>query len=93
MVEFKRERISECVERWDDSEWNSKEMRTFLISVLRDVADAQDKLNKIEPLYEEQGKYIKYLERQLELLQKTLDIAEKFTPRPVILPVSSEVIK
>lgn len=93
MVEFKRERTSEWMERWGENEWGSTEWRQFIITLVRDAEIAQDKLNKIEPLYEEQEKYIKYLERQLELLQKTLDIAEKFTPRPIILPGSSEVIK
>lgn len=92
MSEVKRERISEWAKRWDDSEWNSQEWRAFVVSLLRDGEEAMEKLNKIEPLYEEQEKYIKYLERQLELLQKTLDIAEKFS-RPIILPGDSEVFK
>ena len=31
--------------------------------------------------------------KQLELLQKTLDVVEKLTPRPIILSERSEVIK
>ena len=90
--EFKKERTSEWMEKWDENEWGSAEWRRFVISLIRDGEIAQDKLNVIEPIYEEQGKYIKNLERQLELLQKTLDIAEKFYCHR-ILPGDSEVIK
>ena len=93
MADMKRERTSEWMERWSEHEWGNAEWRHFIITLVHDAEIAQDKLNKIEPLCEEQEKYIKYLERQLELLQKTLDIAEKFSPRPIILPGSSEVIK
>jgi hypothetical protein len=93
MAEFKRERASVWVEKWDESQWNATEFRLYLVNCLRDAEAAQDRLSEIEPLYEEQARYIKYLERQLELLQKTLDLAEKFAPRPIILPGSSEVIK
>ena len=92
MVEMKRERTSEWMARWGENEWGSAEWRQFIITLVRDDEITQAKLNEIEPLYEEQGKYIKYLERQLELLQKTLDIAEKFS-RPIILPGDREVIK
>lgn len=91
-MEFKTERISEWVERWDDFQWNSKEWREYLLSLLRAGEEVRDKLDKIEPLYEKQAEYIKYLERQLELLQKTLDIAERFS-RPIILPGDSGVVK
>lgn len=77
MVETKTERVSEWVARWDDAQWNSKEFRQYLISLLRDGDEAHDKLREIEPIYEKQAKYIECLERQLELLQKTLDIIEK----------------
>jgi hypothetical protein len=92
MAEIKSERTWEWMQRWGENEWGNAEWRQFIISLVRDAGIAQDKLNEIEPLYEEQGKYIKYLERQLELLQKTLDIAEKFS-RPIILPGDSGVIK
>lgn len=93
MVKVKKERLSKWIERWDESQWNSIEMRTYLISVIRDGEEVSDKLSKIEPLYEEQERYIKLLERQLELLQKTLDLAEKLAPRLVCIPGSSEVVK
>ena len=93
MVEMKRERTSEWMERWGENEWGSTEFRQFILNLVRDAEITQDKLNEIEPLYEEQGKYIKCLERQLELLQKTLDLVEKFAPRTIIFPGSSEVIK
>lgn len=92
VAEVKSESISEWASRWDDSQWNSREFRQFVVSLLREGEDAQKKLNALEPLYEEQERNIKYLERQLDLLQKTLDIAEKFS-RPIILPGDSEVIK
>lgn len=92
MAEFKSERTSEWVARWGDNEWNSKEYRDFIIRCVQDGEEAQCNLNKIEPLYEEQERYIKYLERQLDLLQKTLDIAERYS-RPIILPGSGEVMK
>ena len=93
MVEMKRERTSEWMERWGENEWGSTEFRQFILNLVRDAEITQDKLNEIEPLYEEQGKYIKCLERQLELLQKTLDLVEKFAPRTIIFPGSSELIK
>lgn len=92
MEEIKFERFSEQVQRWDESQWNAKEWRQYLFSVLRDGEKALDKVSELEPLCESQGKYIKYLERQLELLQKTLDIAEKFT-RPIVLPGDGGGIK
>lgn len=90
-AEVKSESISEWARRWDDSQWNSREWRVLVTDLLREGEDAQEKLNELKPLYEEQARYIKYLERQLELLQKTLDIVEKFS-RPIILPGDSEVI-
>ncbi len=91
MTEKIRERNSEWAQRWSEHEWGSSEWRQFIIALIREGEIAQDKLNEIEPLYKEQERYIKYLERQIELLQKTLDIAEKFS-RPIILPGDREVI-
>lgn len=88
-----KERMWEWAERWSDHEWNSPEWRQFVISLIRDGEEAQAKLNEIEPLYEEQVRYINLLERQMELLQKTLDLAEKLAPRLTILQGNSEVIK
>lgn len=85
MAEVKSERMSELVERWDESQWNSVEWREFLIGYLRNGEIAQDRLSEIEPIYEKQIKYIVTLERQIELLQKTLDLAEKFAPRPIFI--------
>ena len=93
MAKIERERTSEWINQWDESQWSSREWRQYLVSIICDGDIAQEKLSKIEPLYEEQEKYIKLLERQLELLQKTLDIVEKFTPHPIILSERSEVIK
>ena len=93
MSEIKKEKIVDWIKQWDESQWSSKEWRRYLLDIIRDSDIAQEKLSKIEPLYEEQEKYIKYLERQLELLQKTLDVVEKLTPRPIILSERSEVIK
>lgn len=90
MAEIKKERIVDWIKQWDESHWKSAAWRQYLISLLCNGDIARDKLSKIEPLYEEQEKYIKYLERQVELLQKTLDIAEKFT-RPIVLTGNSEV--
>lgn len=92
VAEIKKERISEWVERWDESQWRSNKWREYLVKLLRNGDAVQDKLSKIEPLYEEQEKYIKYLERQVELLQKTLDIVEKITS-PIVPTGNSEVIK
>lgn len=93
MAEIKKEKIVDWIKRWDEAQWSSKEWRAYLLDIIRNSDIAQEKLSKIEPLYEEQEKYIKYLERQLELLQKTLDVVEKLTPRPIILSERSEVIK
>ena len=88
MIEVRRERNSEWVQRWDETQWGSAEWRQYLISLIRDGEIAQDRLHEIEPLYEAQDRHIKNLERQLELLQKTLDIAEKYS-RPIIIPRDS----
>jgi hypothetical protein len=90
---IKTEAFSDWVKRWDESQWNSPEWRQFLIGEIEDFYATRDKLNKIEMLYEAQAEYVKTLERQIELLQKTLDLAEKFTPRPLVIPGVSEVIK
>ena len=92
MVERSRERISEWMQKWSEHEWGSVEWRQYVISLVYEGEKAQDELNKIKPLYEEQARYIKHLERQLELLQKTLDIAEKFS-RPIFIPGDSGGIK
>lgn len=88
-----KERIVDWINRWDESQWSSREWRQYLISLIVDGDIARQKLSEIEPLCEKQDKYIKELERQLGLLQKTLDIVEKLTPRPIILSERSEVIK
>lgn len=93
MVEIIREKNSQWVKRWDESQWNSPEWRRFVISLIEDGEVAMDELKEIKPIYEEQVRYIKLLERQLELLQKTLDLAEKLAPRPIFIPGSSEVTK
>lgn len=92
-TQIKTLNFAEWVEQWEDFQWNSPEWRDLLIKELWELCDLKDKLNNIEPLYEEQVKYIKTLERQLELLQKTLDIAEKFAPRPLVISGLGEVIK
>lgn len=92
MFERIKERNSDWIRRWDDSQWNSAEWRALLINILHDAEIAQDKLSELEPLCERQEKYIDYLEKHLELLQKTLELAEKFTPRPIILHKDGEVI-
>lgn len=84
---------SQWIEEWDESQWNSKEWRCYLISILREFEIDRDKLRTIEPIYETQTELIKLLERQVELLQKTLDIAERFTPRLIHFPGDREVIK
>ena len=63
-----------------NEEWSSPEYRTFIIGCLMDGEEAQRKLSEIMPIYEKQCKYVELLERQLELLQKTLDLAEKMKP-------------
>lgn len=92
MVDRSRERISEWMQKWSEHEWGSAEWRQYVISLVSEGEKAQDELNKIEPLYEEQARYIKHLERQLELLQKTLDIVEKIS-RPIFIPGDSGGIK
>jgi hypothetical protein len=97
VAEIKTERFSykdsQWVAEWDESQWNSQEWRHYLTSILRDYERDRDKLRTIEPLYEKQTEQIILLERQLELLQKTLDIAEKFAPRLIHFPGDREVIK
>lgn len=83
--EIKQATTAEWVSRWDEEQWRSPEFRRFLISELEDAQKDREKLAEILPLYENQQKYIETLERQIELLQKTLDLAEKFTPRPILL--------
>lgn len=88
---IKRERFSEWVSRWGEDEWSSPEWRRFLICEIEDGQKLKDKLAEIEPIYEKQALYIKDLERQLELLQKTLEIVEKFS-RPIVIPGDKGVI-
>jgi hypothetical protein len=94
--EYNNERFFEYVERWEEDEWGSPEWRRFLISHLSDLEIDNEKLTQkldaIMPVYEKQADYIKSLERQLELLQKTLDLIEKYNPRYVISK-DGEVIK
>ena len=90
--EIRKERVSEWILRWDESQWSSPEWRRFIAGLIRDSDIAQEKLSELEPLCEKQEKYIDYLEKHLELLQKTLELAEKFTPRPIILHKDGEVI-
>lgn len=92
-TEIRKERLVEWIRRWDESQWSSSEWRKYLLDIISDSDVAQDKLSEIEPIYEEQAKYIKNLERQIELLQKTLDLAEKLAPRPIMIPGNSEVMK
>ena len=79
------ERFSEWVARWDDEQFNSKEWRAMLISRIQDMEYGIEKYLTIKPIYEKQSDYINSLEKQLELLQKTLDIVERVN-RPVIIP-------
>jgi hypothetical protein len=80
-TKVEREDISEWVSRWDESQWSSREWRQYLISTIRDGVDAQKELSEIKSLYEGQVTYIKHLEMQLDLLQKTLDVVAKNIPR------------
>ena len=91
--EIKQATTAEWVSRWGEEQWRSLEFRRFLIDELEDAQKDREKLAEILPLYENQQKYIETLERQIELLQKTLDLAEKFAPRPIFTHVDGEVIK
>lgn len=90
---IKIKQFSNWLEEWDESQWNSPEWRQFLKNEVKDLYETRHKLKELELRYEEQMKYLNTLEKQLELLQKTLDIAEKFSPRPLVIPGMSEVIK
>ena len=83
---IKDERFWQWVERWEESEFSSPEYISLLLKQLRDFEEDHYKLKKIESLYKEQADYIKKLERQMELLQKTLELAEKFAPRVLMMP-------
>ena len=91
--QVKGEEFSEWLKGWNEEQWNSPEWRCRLIRDVASFSKRVDKLEEIEPIYEKQGEYIKTLERQLELLQRTLDIAEKFAPRALVMPGFGEVIK
>ena len=82
---IKQERLSEWVNQWDEAQWKAPEFRAFIVEQLRDYEIEREKLEEIMPIYEKQEKYIQTLERQIELLQKTLDLAERFAPRPIIM--------
>lgn len=68
------------IKTFEDEEWNSPEYRHYIISCIADGEEAQRKLSEIMPVYEKQCKYVELLERQLEILQKTLDLAERMIP-------------
>jgi hypothetical protein len=92
MVETKREGISEFVKRWGSDQWESAEWRQYLISFLDNYEEMMDRLSNYEMVCNKQKEEITSLEkqcellhRQLKLLQKTLDVAERFS-RPIIIP-------
>jgi hypothetical protein len=87
MAEKKNERFSDWVRRWDKEQWDSVEWRTFLASQLEYYEAEIDRLSKLEnheSTIEKQDEYIKLLERQLAVLQKTLDVAERYS-RPIVI--------
>ena len=90
---IERESFAVWVKHWGEDQWGSPEWRQFLISEVEDIHINREKLAEMELLCDKQTKYIKELEKQLEMLQKTLDLVEKYTPRPIILPQNGEVSK
>ena len=75
-------KFSDWIKRWGADQWNSPELRRLLISEVEDVRCLRDKIAELEPLCEKQARYIKELEKQLELLQRTLDIMDRIAPIP-----------
>lgn len=67
-----------------DFEWNSREYRQYIGNYIFESTHELERLYKIEQLYTKQTEYVVSLERQLTILQKTLDIAEKFS-RPIVI--------
>jgi hypothetical protein len=76
---------AEWIKSFEKEEWDSPAHRQYIIGCIEDGEEAQRKLNEIMPIYEKQCKYVELLERQLELLQKTLDLAEKMRPRLIMV--------
>ena len=56
---------------------NNPEHQRFLITSANDLAERVKKANALYQKYEEQADYIKVLEDQVKLLQKTLDVVNK----------------
>ena len=71
---------ADWIGNFSDKEWNSLEYRRLIIHLVAQGEEAQRKLTEIMPIYEKQCGYIELLERQMALLQKTLDLVEKIQP-------------
>ena len=81
------------IDSFTDFEWNSPEYRQYISGYIIDSERELTRLSETEYLYKKQTEYVALLERQMKMLQKTLDIAEKFAPRIICMPGGSEVIK
>jgi DNA-binding ferritin-like protein len=97
MIKTKKETMSEYVKNWGKDQWESEEWRQYLISTLADYESLMDRLAEAERICDKQKDEItslekqrKLLQRQLELLQKTLDVAERFS-RPLIISDSRKI--
>jgi len=91
MAETKRQTISEWVKQWDKSQWEAAEWREFLVQTLSDYEMSMERYHEVNTVCEKQKieiesleKQCKLLQRQLGLLQKILDVAERYS-RPIVI--------
>ena len=63
------------VDGWDDL--NKAECRTFILRSLTDYYECSEELENAKTTVENQNRYIEQLEKQVRLLQKTLDVVYK----------------
>ena len=79
------------IDTFTDKEWNSPEYRRYIAACLKEGDRTEKDFGELQRLYEEQSKYVTLLERQMTILQKTLEVAEKVI-LPIRIPADGEVI-
>lgn len=90
---------SEWMRNWDDEMWNSPQWRSHLINIVEGLennlfwlSEVEKEKDIIQAENEKQAKYIELIERQMVLLQKTLDVVERCAPAKIIIKDGGEVI-
>lgn len=72
----------EFVEGFTEKDWRSPEFRQYIIGTMGDYDELCDEHRKLKVSHEAQCAYVEMLEKQLGILQKTLDVAQKIINAP-----------